>query len=372
MKHNTQKGITLVALVITIIILLILAGITINLTLGENGLLNRAESAKEKHEEEAAREKLELALGEIYSHKTTDSNYNENEFIDNKINSQDMILLPNTNIVIVDNWLFEIDRSVPKIINSLGKGNENKNIKITINQPIISSDYVTATIPAQITFDGEISSITIKGKNIEIPTPENGTYNIQDIVRDNGTYTILVKDKEGNYKFETIKITELTEDMEIWNKADMETFRDKVNSGRTFEGRTARVLADIDLQGSQSNQWIPIANVALNANLVFKGTFEGNNHTISNVYINNSSFGQGLFSDIVNANISGIILNNSTISATYNVGGITAYSTNSNILNCHINNNVTIKATGENQNGSYVGGIAGNVHRRLTNKYNKL
>jgi len=36
MRKN-EKGITLVALVITIIVLLILAGVTINLTLGENG-----------------------------------------------------------------------------------------------------------------------------------------------------------------------------------------------------------------------------------------------------------------------------------------------------------------------------------------------
>ena len=40
-----QKGITLVALVITIIVLLILAGITISLTLGQNGIINRAQEA---------------------------------------------------------------------------------------------------------------------------------------------------------------------------------------------------------------------------------------------------------------------------------------------------------------------------------------
>lgn len=42
---KNQKGITLVALVITIIVLLILAGITISLTLGENGIINRAKEA---------------------------------------------------------------------------------------------------------------------------------------------------------------------------------------------------------------------------------------------------------------------------------------------------------------------------------------
>ena len=37
-----QKGITLVALVITIIVLIILAGISISLVLGQNGLFNKA------------------------------------------------------------------------------------------------------------------------------------------------------------------------------------------------------------------------------------------------------------------------------------------------------------------------------------------
>ena len=36
-----SKGITLIALVITIIILLILAGVTMQMTFGENGLLNK-------------------------------------------------------------------------------------------------------------------------------------------------------------------------------------------------------------------------------------------------------------------------------------------------------------------------------------------
>ena len=40
-----QNGITLVALVITIIVLLILASVTISLTLGQNGLFNTAKNA---------------------------------------------------------------------------------------------------------------------------------------------------------------------------------------------------------------------------------------------------------------------------------------------------------------------------------------
>ena len=43
---NIEKGITLIALVITIIILLILAGITLAMLTGENGILNKASKSK--------------------------------------------------------------------------------------------------------------------------------------------------------------------------------------------------------------------------------------------------------------------------------------------------------------------------------------
>ena len=44
MKNN-QKGITLIALVVTIIVLLILAGVSIAMLTGQNGILNRADEA---------------------------------------------------------------------------------------------------------------------------------------------------------------------------------------------------------------------------------------------------------------------------------------------------------------------------------------
>ncbi len=52
MRNN--KGITLVALVVTIVVLLILAGVSINLVLGDNGIVKRAQEAKNKTEEDLA------------------------------------------------------------------------------------------------------------------------------------------------------------------------------------------------------------------------------------------------------------------------------------------------------------------------------
>ncbi len=59
---NDEKGITLIALVITIIVLIILAGVSINLILGDNGIITRAKLAKTKIEQ--AKQNEEIGLNE--------------------------------------------------------------------------------------------------------------------------------------------------------------------------------------------------------------------------------------------------------------------------------------------------------------------
>lgn len=64
-KNN--KGITLIALVITIIVLLILAGVSIAMLTGENGILNQATDARDDTEAAEIREKVELAVQAAYA-----------------------------------------------------------------------------------------------------------------------------------------------------------------------------------------------------------------------------------------------------------------------------------------------------------------
>ena len=61
-KTKGNKGITLIALVITIIVLLILAGVTIAALSGDNGILKRATQAKTKTGKENAEEQIKLAI----------------------------------------------------------------------------------------------------------------------------------------------------------------------------------------------------------------------------------------------------------------------------------------------------------------------
>ena len=61
-KIKTNKGITLIALVITIIVLLILAGVTIAMITGDNGIITKAKEAKQKTTEAGAKEKVQTEV----------------------------------------------------------------------------------------------------------------------------------------------------------------------------------------------------------------------------------------------------------------------------------------------------------------------
>ena len=62
-QNIQNRGITLIALVITIIVLLILAGVTIATLTGNNGILTRATEASKQTENKGLKEEIELAVG---------------------------------------------------------------------------------------------------------------------------------------------------------------------------------------------------------------------------------------------------------------------------------------------------------------------
>ena len=360
-KNN--NGITLIALIITIIIMLILAGVVISLTLGENGLFSTAKYAVTKTEEEKAREKLELALADLTSHKYTNPDYDENDYINDYLSKEGMVIIGD--IVIVDRWKFSIDRSVPKIGESLGKGEESKKIEIETNVEN-AVDYTSATIKIEIEYEGTLKEIKINGQEQEIPEKnEEGKYAISKEVTTNGKYTIYVKDENDEYKTDVVEVTEISEDMDIKNADDLVWFRDRVNKGATYEGRTITVVNDIDLSkvcyevdGTPQNDvsWKPIG-----IDNEFKGIFDGNNHIINNLHINTDENIQGLFGNTLEATIKNLIIDNTKVQASNFVGTIIASSYDTTIENVHTTSNVMVIATTPNIYGCYVGGIVGNA-----------
>ncbi len=64
-----QNGITLIALVITIIVLLILAGVSIAMLTGDNGILTKATNANDATREAEMKEAINLAVSTIMANK---------------------------------------------------------------------------------------------------------------------------------------------------------------------------------------------------------------------------------------------------------------------------------------------------------------
>ena len=72
-KFNEKRGITLIALVVTIIVLLILAGISISMLTGQNGVLNRAKGAKEEYSNSTEKEQVQLSYNSAITRKLGES-----------------------------------------------------------------------------------------------------------------------------------------------------------------------------------------------------------------------------------------------------------------------------------------------------------
>ena len=138
MQSDENRGITLIALVVTIIVLLILAGISISMLTGENGILNRAQEVKEKTEIANEDEQRKLAQAEalMNTEKTTYKGLTLPEgFAPTKIEEEDSI---DEGLVITD-----------------GYGNEY----VWIEVPKTSTVYLTAGINITSFTDDEYTKI---------------------------------------------------------------------------------------------------------------------------------------------------------------------------------------------------------------------
>lgn len=153
--------------------------------------------------------------------------------------------------------------------------------------------------------------------------------------------------------------------VEISTVDQLKAFRDAVNSGNTYAGKTVKLTADLDLS-SESN-WVPIGNLVAYPGQSFNGVFDGGGHSISNLTCTDNTpqyAVAGLFGSIVSGTIKDLTVKNVDIKSTHYAAGIVAYTSNTpTIENCHVIGG-TISSTPEIVNGSYdngdkVGGIMG-------------
>ena len=92
-RVKIERGITLIALIVTIVVLLILSGVSISLVTGENGLIEKAKEGKAKYKEGEQNDILALdgILEEIDNSAPTVEGYNENKKVNRPKLSKGMI-----------------------------------------------------------------------------------------------------------------------------------------------------------------------------------------------------------------------------------------------------------------------------------------
>ncbi|MBR3491282.1 MAG: leucine-rich repeat protein, partial [Bacteroidales bacterium] len=178
---------------------------------------------------------------------------------------------------------------------------------------------------------------------------------------DPGNYSILIEGK-GDFRGDALKvftIFELDPDFSegsgtetdpyiIRTTEQMDVLAAKVNAGDEKTGVCFRLEADLDYTGKT---YTPVGN----ANYGFRGIFDGNGHTISNVNLNINQDNVGLFGSL-GGTVKNLTFDNSNIQNSGRfIGGIAGSCNGGTIKGCIVTNNVNINGT---QN---VGGIVGEV-----------
>ncbi len=157
---------------------------------------------------------------------------------------------------------------------------------------------------------------------------------------------------------------------ELSNAAGMTWFANQVNAeGYNFAGQTLKLANDIDLKNAT---WIPVGQTG---GATFKGVFDGQNYTISNLHVDSDAqtgenYASGLFGWLEQGGpvVKNVKVDGATIKGHHYVAAIAGYVYGT-IENCHVKN-ATISCVSANAdaNGDKCGTIAGYVGEDATIK----
>ena len=194
-KNKKDRGITLIALVVTIIVLLILAGISIQMLVGEGGILTNAREAKDRTGEAQAREELDMYLMEYSGNKNLGDTTDLKAFLESK-----GYIVKDTGDgkleVEKDGYKFIVD---PETLSATLKEMGTPEVSVQVEEPDADKKV---TITVEVTNKDELDSID----DVTLTRPD-GTKVDGTVDKKTGTATFKV-DKNGNYELEVKATTE--------------------------------------------------------------------------------------------------------------------------------------------------------------------
>ena len=271
-KLKSKKGITLVALVVTTVVLLILAGVSINLVLGDNGIIKKANQAASVTKEAEVKEAINRTILEFY---LTNDYATLEDFLKAKAEdgSIDSVTKNADGTLTVKKGEYSV--TVENKTNSSGgssSGGETQTPEITIGEAkvVANSDGTGSAITdansvylgntLYITFSHSITGgTTVVDKTIPYAVTKNGTYTFTVTGTVNGkSYTKNVSVTVNQFKtakdYVAANVEVTYPDGKVWIP---EGFKVAEDSASTVQGGV--VIEDKD--GNQF-VWVPVATIA--------------------------------------------------------------------------------------------------------------
>ena len=150
--------------------------------------------------------------------------------------------------------------------------------------------------------------------------------------------------------------------------SQLDLLASNVNSGTTYEGKFFKLDADITYSteglGAGESNYTPIGAYISNTNKYFRGTFDGDGHTVSGITVNATSSYIGLFGYVGNGGIvRNVVLASSTFTGKNYVGGIVGSNEGGTVQNCRVESTVGIHASAQHADSH--GGIVGRLRGGL-------
>lgn len=235
-NYSNQTGITLIALVVTIVVLLILAGVTINAVFSDRGIIKKAQDAQNKANESIQKDMNEINALENWLNENTGESNNDKEVNISTLVGKDAVP---KNTKAVDTYGNKI--TIPKGFKVLAHGTEAGSATYTY-----SGDTIPAVQDGIVIENGTdknqfvwVPVGTIKNKDNTTNTITLGRYS--DFTAIDGKYTPA--QSAENYNAET-PIT-ITSGSISWNYKELTTFREgNTATNSTAQNATARNLAE--------------------------------------------------------------------------------------------------------------------------------
>ena len=192
---KNKKGITLIALVITIIVLLILAGVAIAMLSGENGILRKAADAKTKTEEGQEREEMSLVMSEGRIRKITNK---EEEIGEVTIGGEETTLIKAMNQIANDESNTGAYSESEQMSGAVNYATKNNSI-IKLNKNVYVYDKMKISEEKTVVIDLNGNSLIFIDAKSAMFGDDVYTYIIDDSVNKTGKIMILEDDTNYNY-----------------------------------------------------------------------------------------------------------------------------------------------------------------------------